>query len=151
MTFACTGTNLPALKAAVRPDDANIRFAPFADEATFASRLVAADFHLGSLRPEYAGISVPSKFFAALAVGRPVIFAGTPDMSIPRWIREHGVGLLLEPGRAQDVADRLSAIKDDPAAVRAGRANALAVYRRHFSRKFINDQWAALLGRYAKR
>jgi glycosyltransferase involved in cell wall biosynthesis len=151
MTFACTGTNLPALKAAVRPDDANIRFAPFADEATFASRLVAADFHLGSLRPQYAGISVPSKFFAALAVGRPVIFAGTPDMSIPRWIREHGVGLLLEPGRAQDVADRLSAIKDDPAAVRAGRANALAVYRRHFSRKFINDQWAALLGRYAKR
>jgi colanic acid biosynthesis glycosyl transferase WcaI len=151
MCFACTGTNLPALKAAVRPDDTNVRFAPFADDGTFARRLAAADFHLGSLRPEYTGISVPSKFFAALAVARPFVFAGTPDMSIARWIREHDVGMVLEPTRGQEVADRLVAIKDDPAALRGGRANALAVYRRHFSRRVINDQWAALLDRYANR
>src|SRR3954452_330498 len=56
LCFACPGTNLPVLKAAVRPDDTNVRFAPFADEATFARRLAAADYHLGSLRPDFTGI-----------------------------------------------------------------------------------------------
>ena len=95
--FACTGTNLPALKAAVRPDDTNMRFAPFTDEATMRRRLEAADFHLGSLRPEYTGIVVPSKFFAALAVARPFIFAGTPTPA-SRVDRRARRGVVLEPG-----------------------------------------------------
>jgi glycosyltransferase involved in cell wall biosynthesis len=149
LCFACTGTNLPALKNAIRPDDTNVRFAPFADEATLQRRLEAADFHLGSLRPEFTGIVVPSKFFAALAVGRPFIFAGTPDAGIARWIREYGVGLVLEPGGAAEVAARLIALKDDPAALRLGRDAALATYQSHFSKRLINDRWAELLGRSA--
>jgi hypothetical protein len=77
----------------------NIRFAAFADEDTIQRRLEAADFHLGSLRLEYTGVVVPSKFFAALAVGRLFIFAGTDDTSVAQWIRQHDVGLVLEPGR----------------------------------------------------
>jgi colanic acid biosynthesis glycosyl transferase WcaI len=145
MCFACTGTNLPALRAAVGPEDTNVRFAPFTDEAALAARLAAADFHVGSLRPEYAGIVVPSKFFAALAAGRPFIFAGTPGMSVARWIREHDVGLVLEPGRAPEIADALVALKDDPGRLHAGRARALAAYQRHFSKGVVNDRWAALL------
>jgi len=143
--FACTGTNLRALKASVGPEDTNVRFAPFADEATLARRLAAADFHLGSLRPEYNGVVVPSKFFAALAAARPFIFAGTADTSVARWIREHGVGLVLEPGRADEVAAHLVAIKDEPARIRAGRAVALAAYRGHFSKQVVNDRWATFL------
>ena len=144
--FACTGTNLPALQAAVRPDDANIRFAPFtSDEAVLQRRLEAADFHLGSLRPEFTGIVVPSKFFAALAVARPFIFAGAADAGIAQWIHEHGVGLVIEPGRADETAARLVALKDDPAAIRAGRDVAFQTYHRLFSKRIVNDRWAALL------
>jgi len=143
--FACTGTNLPALKAAVRPEDTNVRFAPFADEETLARRLEAADFHLGSLRPDFTGIVVPSKFFAALAVARPFIFAGRADAAIARWIREFDVGLVLEPGQIDAVAARLVALKDDGAAIRAGRARALTTYRENFSKQLVNDRWAALL------
>jgi glycosyltransferase involved in cell wall biosynthesis len=149
--FACTGTNLPALKAAVRPDDTNVRFAPFADEAGLAQRLGAADYHLGSLRPEYTGIAVPSKFFAALAVARPFIFAGTSDASVARWIRELDVGLVIEPGQVAQAAEHLLAARNDPAAIRASRARALAAYRAHFSKRLVNDRWAALLADYAKR
>jgi colanic acid biosynthesis glycosyl transferase WcaI len=152
MCFACTGTNLPALEAAVRPEDTNVRFASFTSEDALARRFAAADFHLGSLRPEYTGIAVPSKFFAALAAARPFIYAGTPESDIALWIREHDVGLLLEPGRADEIAARLVALRDDPSAIRAGRARALATYRRHFSKRLINDRWAALLEtRYANR
>ena len=115
------------------------------DEAALAGRFEAADFHLGSLRPDFTGIVVPSKFFAALAVARPFIFAGRSDAAIARWIREHDVGFELTPGAADAVAERLVALKDAPAALRATRANALATYRRSFSKALINDRWAALL------
>jgi glycosyltransferase involved in cell wall biosynthesis len=145
MCFACTGTNLPRLRAAVRPDDTNVRFAPFADEATLERRFEAADFHVGSVRPEFTGVVVPSKFFAALAVARPFIFAGRADAASARWIEELGVGFVLLPGQAEAVAARLAALKDDPAALRAGRERSLAAYRAHFSKKLVNDRWAALL------
>jgi glycosyltransferase involved in cell wall biosynthesis len=145
LCFACTGTNLPLLKAAVRPDDTNVHFAPFADEATLERRFEAADFHLGSLRPDYTGVVVPSKFFAALAVARPFIFAGRSDAAVAGWIREHGVGFELPPGQIDVVADRLVALRDDPAGIRAMRANALETYRRHFSKALVNDRWATLL------
>ena len=48
-----------------------------------SARLAAADLHLVSLRADWAGVVVPSKFFASLAVG-PVIVRGaiwsTADM-----------------------------------------------------------------------
>jgi colanic acid biosynthesis glycosyl transferase WcaI len=151
--FACTGTKLPDLKAAVSTEDTNIRLAPFADEAELERRLAAADYHLGSLRPEFTGIVVPSKFFAALAVGRPFVFAGAAAASIAEWIREHGVGLVLEPGagRADVVADVLVAQSREPTGLRAGRAVALAIYQRHFAKRLINDRWAALLQRQIAR
>jgi len=153
--FACTGTNLPVLKAAVRAGDTNVRFAPFADEAVIAARFAAADFHLGSLRPDFTGIVVPSKFFASLAVGRPFIFAGAPDASIAGWIREHDVGIVLEPGGAEAVAAKLCELAANPAAlptvVRAGQARALATYRAHFSKRLVNDRWAALLDAEVRR
>lgn len=151
LTFACTGTNLPALRAAVRADDTNVRFAPFTDESALRRRLEAADFHLGSLRPEFTGIVVPSKFFAALAVARPFIFAGASDAGIAQWIEEYKVGMVLRPGQADDVAAHLVALLGDEAAIRAGRASALAAYRQHFCKGRINDRWNALLERQLRR
>lgn len=145
MCFACTGTNLPLLKTAVRPEDTNVRFAPFADERTLERRLEAADFHVGSVRAEYTGVVVPSKFFAALAVGRPFVFAGRADAAVARWIREYGVGQAFEPDAVDDAAARLVVLKEDVAAIRAGRAVALATYHRHFSKRLVNDRWSALL------
>jgi colanic acid biosynthesis glycosyl transferase WcaI len=146
MCFACTGTNLPALKAAVRSDDSNVRFAPFTlDERVLHRRLEAADFHLGSLRSDFTGIVVPSKFFAALAVARPFVFAGVPNAAIAQWIQEYGVGLVLQPGQAAEIGARLVALKDDAAGIRVARETAFRTYHRFFSKRIVNDRWAALL------
>ncbi len=147
MCFACSGTNLPALRAAIRGDDTNVRLVPFADEETVQRRLESADFHLGSLRPEYTGVVVPSKFFAALAAARPFIFAGTRDASVAQWIAEYGVGMVLDPRSVGYVADRLVAVKDDRGALRAGREAAFATYHRHFSKRIVSQKWAELLER----
>ena len=95
--FAVRGNRAAELRAAVGPDDTNVAFADFADEQSLQRRLAAADFHLISLRDEWAGVVVPSKFFASLAVGRPVLYAGPADSEIARWI---GGPRVEEIGRA---------------------------------------------------
>jgi colanic acid biosynthesis glycosyl transferase WcaI len=145
--FASRGNRHDELRAAVSADDTNVRFAPFGDEAGLAARLVAADLHLISLQPEWAGIVVPSKFFGALAVGRPVLFAGPGDSEISRWIARHGVGLVVGPGDAsvEAAAARLHELAAARAALAAWQANARDVYTREFSKAAVNDRWDRLL------
>jgi colanic acid biosynthesis glycosyl transferase WcaI len=153
--FAVRGNRAGQLRAAVGADDTNISFAGFAPEAALAGRLAAADVHLASLRPEWAGVVVPSKFFGSLAAGRPVIFAGPRDAAIARWIEEHRLGWVLDAESLPRVAEELrglAARKDELAAV---QRRCHATYRTHFSRQRIIDQWdeelRALLERPAPR
>jgi hypothetical protein len=99
------------------------------------------------LRPEFTGIVVPSKFFAALAVARPFIFAGAADAAIAQWIGQYDVGAVLLPGQANPIAARLVALKGDAVGIRAGRDTAFRTYHRFFSKQVVNDRWAALLRR----
>ena len=90
----------------------NVSFAGFAPEAALVKRLAAADIHVVSLRPEYTGLAVPSKFFGALASGRPVIFSGTNDSALAQWIEELKIGWVLNEHTQDRVAAELLAIRN---------------------------------------
>jgi colanic acid biosynthesis glycosyl transferase WcaI len=143
--FAARGNRADELRRAIRPDDHNVTFAPFADEAALPARLAAADLHLVSLRADWAGVVVPSKFFASLAIGRPVIYVGPADSEIARWIAEHDLGLHLTHDGLDAAVDRLHRLLDDPTALEHWRQNALAVYRRQWSKRVTCDRWDARL------
>jgi colanic acid biosynthesis glycosyl transferase WcaI len=143
--FSSRGNRYDALRAAVTPADTNITFAPFADENALQARLEAADMHLLSLNPEWAGVVVPSKFFGSLAVGRPVLYAGPPDSEIARWIAQYDVGLALGAGGVPAAADRLHELLRDPQDLSRWQVNAFDVYQREFSKKVVNDRWNQLL------
>lgn len=145
--FATRGYREPELRRAVGPEDTNIRFAPFADESALVARLEAADVHLLSLRPEWSGIVVPSKFFGSLAVGRPVLYAGPADSEVATWIAEHDVGLHIAEDQVGAATDRLHALLANPSDVARWQANAFGVYQREFSKRAVNDRWDALLRR----
>jgi len=143
--FAVRGNRADELRAAVGPDDTNVSLADFADEQSLQRRLAAADFHLISLRDDWAGVVVPSKFFASLAVGRPVLYAGPAESEIARWIDEHALGLHLRVDDVDATADRLHALVGDDAALARWRETALAVYNSRWSKSVTNDRWDALL------
>jgi len=143
--FSSRGNRQDELRAAVTPADTNVTLVPFADEAALQARLGAADLHLVSLQPEWAGIVVPSKFFGSLAVGRPVLYAGPGDSEIARWIASHDVGLTLGSGALASVVERLHALIGRPDDLGRWQANAFAVYQRAFSKKVVNDRWDELL------
>ena len=145
--FAVRGNREADLRAAVTPEDDNVSFAPFVDEAGLARRLGAADVHAVSLRPEWTGAVVPSKFQAALAAGRPVLFAGSPSAAPARWIAEHGLGFALtsDPASVEVAARGLLALAESPAALAALRARCHAAYAERFSREATVGKWDAAL------
>jgi len=143
--FAVRGARAGDLQREIGPDDVNVSIAPFADEAALAGRLAAADLHLVSLRPDWAGIVVPSKFFASLAVGRPILYSGPGDSEIARWIAAHQIGFHLTGETVDAVAARLHAFVDDRSALDRMSAAAFAVYQREWSKAVTMDRWDRLL------
>ncbi len=139
--FGARGNRVKELHAAIQPDDTNISLAGFAPEAQLGKRLGAADIHLVSLRPEWSGMVVPSKFFGALAAGRPVLFAGPRNASIARWIEDYGVGWILDSDSQEKVAYQLQSLARDRGDLLKLQRHCQQVYQLHFARKHVMDRW----------
>lgn len=143
--FAVRGNRADELKQAVTAEDTNISFAGFASEEDLAKRLASADIHLASLRSNWNGVVVPSKFFGSLAAGRPVLFAGEPDTGLAHWIREYQVGWELRDENLAATAESLKKLAQQPASLVKMRQCCHRVYQEHFSRRAIMNQWDAAL------
>jgi glycosyltransferase involved in cell wall biosynthesis len=143
--FGVRGNRAAALREAVRDDDTNVRFAGFAPEAELERRLGAADVHVASLRRDWTGIVVPSKFFGSLSMGRPVVFAGSRRSSIARWIEEHRVGWVLDDGSLPEVAADLRRIATERGALEEMQRRCHRVYQERFSRDAVITRWDASL------
>ncbi len=139
--FAGRGNRADQLKAAVSPEDTNIRFAGFAPESELEKRLGAADVHLASLQPAWTGTVVPSKFFGSLAIGRPVVFAGSPDAAIAQWVNQYDVGWLLTKDNVSTVAAELRQLVDQPILLQQKQDHCQQVYRKQFSKQHVIERW----------
>jgi hypothetical protein len=72
--------------------------------------LVTADAHLVTLRPQFAGIVLPSKIYACIASRRPILFVG-PETSDVHLLADHS-GLpyrRIQPGDEASFASALDA------------------------------------------
>jgi hypothetical protein len=84
---------------------------------------------------------VPSKFFGSLAAGRPVLFAGSPESSIAKWIVEHQVGWVLDRSTLPQVAKELRGLTTSKKELLALRQRCLDVYHAHFSKAHTMNRW----------
>jgi colanic acid biosynthesis glycosyl transferase WcaI len=66
--------------------------------------LSAADVWLIPYRKNVAGVSVPSRFYNLLAVGRPVIIMSEPDAEAAFTVVEHRLGWVVTPGEPDELA-----------------------------------------------
>jgi colanic acid biosynthesis glycosyl transferase WcaI len=139
--LAIRGNHADKIKAAVTDQDTNISFPGFAPVEELEKRLAAADIHLASLKPEWTGIAVPSKFFGSIAMGRPVIYDGPRDSAIGEWINQCKCGWLLQQSNVDEVAQMLERMAKDKAELKTIQNNAFRAYQSHFSLKSVLDQW----------
>jgi len=140
-SFSIRGNCAADVRNAVTSEDHNISFVPFAPQDRLEARLSAPDIHIVSLRSNWTGTVVPSKFFGALAAGRPVLFIGDEQSYVARVIRAHSVGWVCSPGAEQTVARELQALAENPASLERLRRHCHRVYQDFFSRDLLLDQF----------
>ena len=85
----------------------------------------------------------PNKLFDTFAAGRPAI------VNMDGWMRElverNDAGLYVRAGDARDLADKLTALRDDPAAAERMGRNARALAEREFGRDELAERALAVL------
>jgi colanic acid biosynthesis glycosyl transferase WcaI len=104
----------------------NITLVSRVEDEQLEEFLSAADVWIIPYRSNVAGVSVPSRFYNLLAIGRPVILVSEPDAEAALTVVEHDVGWVVAPGNADELANAVvhAANSDDPH--RAERATKIA-------------------------
>lgn len=113
-----TGQRAEALRAALR--SAGL---PFVDGAPvplerLPSLLLAADAHLVTLAAGFEGLVLPSKVYACIDTGRPILFVGSARSDVHALCRDAGVAgyRRAEPGDVPAVEAALEGLAAAPAA-----------------------------------
>jgi glycosyltransferase involved in cell wall biosynthesis len=120
----------------------NVTLVDRVEDAQLETFLSAADAWIIPYRKNVAGVSVPSRFYNLLAIGRPVILVSEVDAEAALTVTEHDVGWVVTPGRADELADtvRRAASSHDPQ--RAERATEIS---RRFDFSTAMDSYAGLI------
>ena len=104
----------------------NITLVDRVDDEQLETLLSAADVWIIPYRKNVAGVSVPSRFYNLLAIGRPVILVSEPDAEAALTVVEHDVGWVVVPGNAAELAQTVSAAASSGDTQRAERATEIS-------------------------
>lgn len=140
--FSGGGPRLPEVRAeAQRRGLANIVFLDYVARDELRLALAAADVHLVTLRRALAGVAVPSKVYAAMASGRPVVYVGPRRSEVAESLTAADAGLVCRPDDGVALADALARLRHDPGLCaemgRRGRAHFL----RHHEQQVCCELW----------
>ena len=113
-------------------------------EESLEAFLAAANVWLIPYRRDFAGVSVPSRFYNLLAIGRPVILVSEANAEAALTVTEHDLGWVVEPGDADQLAQtiRLAILRED-----AARAERAAVVAQRFNFAAAMAGYSGLIAR----
>jgi putative colanic acid biosynthesis glycosyltransferase WcaI len=126
----------------------NVTLVDRVEDEQLETFLSAANAWIIPYRKNVAGVSVPSRFYNLLAIGRPVILISEVDAEAALTVTEHDVGWVVPPGRADELAEtiRRAANSEDPR--RAERATEIS---RRFDFNAAMADYSGLIRELAKK
>ena len=126
----------------------NVTLVARVEDEQLEAFLSAADVWIIPYRKNVAGVSVPSRFYNLLAIGRPVILVSECEAEAAQTVIEHDVGWVVAPGKADELANAVvhAASSDDPQ--RAERATEIA---KHFDSNAALAHYCGLIRHLLKK
>jgi colanic acid biosynthesis glycosyl transferase WcaI len=103
----------PAEAAAAALGLRRCQWRDYAPESGLMTSLFSADALVATQRPETAGCLWPSKLALAVRVGRPVLWVGSRDGSVARWLQDQG-HFACAPGDAEALAREIARLASGP-------------------------------------
>jgi glycosyltransferase involved in cell wall biosynthesis len=146
--FVGAGAQRPWVEARVKELGlTNVSFQPYQPLDRLPLSLTVPDVHLVSLKPELEGLIVPSKFYAVLAAGRPVLFVGDPQSEMAKQIYAAECGRAFAVGSHADLASAIRELAANPAEVAEMGARARGLWAERFRREHALAAWRAVIER----
>jgi len=128
--FLLSGWGMGFERLKARQAEANLTNLTLIDrvpEEQLEEFLSAADIWIIPYRKNVAGVSVPSRFYNLLAIGRPVLIVSEPDAEAALTISENRLGWVVAPGDACALAKTIRfASSDKEIKLISARAAAIA-------------------------
>ncbi len=91
----------------------NVRFLPWQPPSRLRELMESGDVHLISMNEGAAGLFVPCKLYAALAVGRPCILIGPENTETARIIDDFKAGAVVPQGCPERLAETIRTYRLD--------------------------------------
>ncbi|MCA6117736.1 glycosyltransferase family 4 protein [Bradyrhizobium sp. WSM 1738] len=126
----------------------NVTLVDRVEDEQLETFLSAANAWIIPYRKNVAGVSVPSRFYNLLAIGRPVILVSEVDAEAALTVTEHDIGWVVAPGRADELAETVRRAAGSDDTQRAERATEIS--RRYDFNTAITG-YASLISELAKR
>lgn len=113
----------------------NIRLLPYQERHLLCQSLSAGGALLVTLAEGLAGLSVPSKTYAILAAGRPVLFVGDLKSDAARIVKENDCGAVVAAGESERLAQIISEWAADERRLAEMGSKARALFEAQFCRE----------------
>lgn len=119
---------------------------PRSDQPNF---LNACDLAIISFIKGMAGISVPSRMYNIMAVGKPIIAVADNDSELDRVIREEGIGWVVTPGDDKGIRMVILQAKKNPDLLAQMRKRARWAAQNKYTLEIANRAYIELLNSLA--
>lgn len=144
LLFVGKGSRLAAAEsaAAERALSRAIRFRPPVASSRLPQMFGLAQVALVTLRVGFEGLVVPSKLFGYMSRGIPTLYVGPPS-DVESILGASGGGECFRNGAAEELADGIERLIEDPRNLESMGRAAARYYHLHFSRQRALDAYSA--------
>jgi len=97
----------------------NVSFHPYRPREQLSESLSAASLHFVGLASGLSGYVVPSRLYGVMAAGRPALVAADEESETAQLVRRVDCGVVVAPGRPDEVAAAIRAARDGKYDLRA--------------------------------
>lgn len=123
----------------------NLLLLPFQPLDRLAESLSLGDVHFVTLKEGFEGLEVPSKAYGALAVGRPLVYQGSPSGEIARMVEEAEIGFVVPESDVDQLEAVISEYLTNRALAAQQGERALQLGRSTYSSVWGVNQYISLL------
>jgi colanic acid biosynthesis glycosyl transferase WcaI len=135
----------PIQELAERKGLANVRFLPYQPTETLPFSLACSDVSLIALKKGIEGIAMPSKLYAIMASGRPVVALVERGLDVAQIVETAGCGESVEPGDVEGFVRALDSYYRDRARCDRDGRRGREYLEAHFARSRALQQYYHVL------
>ncbi len=127
--FIGGGYNYDKFKSIVKREKIkHVEFLPYVSREEIVNFIAKSDIQLVISRKNLLDIGFPSKFYGAVAVGKPMIYLCDDEDKITEYVNKYKFGFVVPNGASEDLLEKILLLKNSPDILKNFSSNALLAH-----------------------